>query len=162
MQYSITSSFVEQGGAREIYAVGDNNELESTESTTTTTTIIAVTIVSIFTVLFVLIVSLWYFYHKRSKRYLFNTIPDGEDEDEDESQAKIIDNGDGIKFTTIGGNVELDEEDGNATRVIVNDSVDIDIIYDKDESEKNEMFNPNQHQTEGNNIDDENMTLNSS
>mmetsp|Transcript_48466 Transcript_48466/g.43434 ORF Transcript_48466/g.43434 Transcript_48466/m.43434 type:complete len:341 (-) Transcript_48466:18-1040(-) len=160
-------------GRVEIEALGDNAALGSeTDGTTTVTT---VTIISIFTGLVFLIISLWYFCHKRGKHYVF-PFSDSDskgrhsaigvaDDELYENELDEIDNGDGIKITAIGGNDNDDSLDGNATQVIIDDndneenSAEIDIIYDNGDGE---LFNPNEHQTEGNldDEDDENMTLN--
>lgn len=157
----------------EIQAYGDDANIQESEAENGAATITTVTIISIFTGLLFLIISLWYFCHKKGKHYLFERVDSnhkgrhsviGVDEDDDGS----IDNGDGIKITAIGGHDDdslSDDGDGNATQVVVDndsdndDRVDLDIVYDKDGEEEEQLFNPNGHQTEGGNIDG-NMTLN--
>ena len=179
-KYDFVHSRRSDTGRAEISVYGDGNtqELEiATENGTATIT--TITLISIFTGLVFLIISLWYFCHKRGKHYLFamadnnhkgrhRVMSIGIDEDEDDLDGSI-DNGDGIKITAIGGHDDdssSDDEDGNATQVIVDENKnddclnEIDIVYDDGEEEE-QLFNPNEHQTEGDiEHDDENMTLN--
>ena len=139
--------------AQEMQVFGDNNnDLQTNNNSSKNITTIVIIIILIG--LIILTVALWYFCYKKNKQYTFGftnyygkrgrheAIGDDEDDDDDDDDEDDND----IIIKSIGSNI-YDENDGNATQVIV--------------ANDDRMYNPNNDETEGNiSDDDENATLN--